>query len=85
MSGYHRGVGSLGACSSPSRVFKGKKLPGHLGNERVTIQNLDIVKVDTERNLLLVKGAVPGPERRTALYKRYQQKIRIRKGGADYA
>ncbi|MCI9625738.1 MAG: 50S ribosomal protein L3 [Clostridia bacterium] len=61
-SGYHRGVGSLGACSSPSRVFKGKKLPGHLGNERVTIQNLDIVKVDTERNLLLVKGAVPGPK-----------------------
>ncbi len=61
-SGYHRGVGSLGACSSPSRVFKGKKLPGHLGNERVTIQNLDVVKVDTERNLLLVKGAVPGPK-----------------------
>ncbi len=61
-SGYHRGAGSLGACSSPSRVFKGKKLPGHLGNERVTIQNLDVVKVDTERNLLLVKGAVPGPK-----------------------
>lgn len=61
-SGYHRGAGSLGACSSPSRVFKGKKLPGHLGNERVTVQNLDVVKVDTERNLLLVKGAVPGPK-----------------------
>lgn len=60
-SGYHRGVGSMGACSDPSRVFKGKKLPGHYGNERVTIQNLTVVKVDAERNLILVKGAVPGP------------------------
>ncbi len=61
-SHYHRGPGSLGACSSPSRVFKGKKLPGHYGVETVTIQNLDLVKVDTERNLLLVKGSVPGPK-----------------------
>lgn len=61
-SGYHRGVGSMGACSTPSRVMKGKKLPGHLGVEKVTIQNLDIVRVDTEKNLLLVKGAVPGPK-----------------------
>ena len=61
-SKYHRGPGSLGMASDPSRVYKGKKLPGHLGAERVTIQNLDVVKVDTERNLLLIKGAVPGPK-----------------------
>ena len=61
-SHYHRGPGSLGACSSPSRVFKGKRLPGHYGVDTVTIQNLDLVKVDTERNLLLVKGSVPGPK-----------------------
>ena len=61
-SHYHRGPGSLGACSDPSRVFKGKKLPGHYGVDTVTIQNLDLVKVDTERNLLLVKGSVPGPK-----------------------
>ncbi len=61
-SGYHRGVGSMGACSDPSRVFKGKKLPGHYGNERVTVQNLDVAKVDAERNLILVKGAIPGPK-----------------------
>lgn len=59
-SHYHRGPGSLGACSDPSRVFKGKKLPGHYGVDKVTIQNLDLIKVDTERNLLLVKGSVPG-------------------------
>ena len=61
-SHYHRGPGSLGACSSPSRVFKGKRLPGHYGVEKVTIQNLSVVKIDTERNLLLVKGSVPGPK-----------------------
>lgn len=61
-SHYHRGPGSLGACSDPSRVFKGKKLPGHFGVDTVTIQNLDLVKVDKERNLLLVKGSVPGPK-----------------------
>ena len=55
-------AGSLGACSDPSRVFKGKKLAGHLGHERVTIQNLDIVKVDAENNLIAIKGAVPGPK-----------------------
>jgi large subunit ribosomal protein L3 len=59
---YHRRVGSMGAGSSPGRVFKGKKLPGHMGAEKVTVQNLDVVKVDGERNLLLVKGAVPGPK-----------------------
>ena len=57
-----RHAGSMGACSTPSRVFKGKKLPGHLGAERVTIQNLTVVKVDAENNLIAVKGAVPGPK-----------------------
>lgn len=56
----HREVGSLGANSSPSRVFKNRHMPGQYGNERVTIQNLEIVKVDAERNLLLIKGNVPG-------------------------
>lgn len=54
--------GSLGACSSPSRVFKGKKMAGHLGHERVTVQNLTVVKVDAEKNIIAVKGAVPGPK-----------------------
>ena len=57
-----RHAGSLGACSDPSRVFKGKKLAGHLGSERVTIQNLDVVKVDVENNLIAIKGAIPGPK-----------------------
>ena len=61
-SGYHRGVGSMGACSDPSRVFKNKKLPGQYGSEAVTIQNLKIVRVDADRNLLLIKGAIPGPK-----------------------
>ncbi len=54
--------GSIGACSDPSKVFKGKKMAGHLGAERVTIQNLDVVKVDAENNLIAVKGAIPGPK-----------------------
>ena len=57
-----RHPGSIGACSDPSRVFKGKKLAGHLGAERVTIKNLDVVKVDAENNLIAVKGAIPGPK-----------------------
>lgn len=57
-----RHAGSLGACSDPSRVYKGKKLAGHLGCERVTIQNLVIAKVDAENNLLAIKGAIPGPK-----------------------
>ncbi len=61
-SHYHRGVGSMSANSSPSRVFKSKNLPGHMGSETVTIQNLEVVRVDAERNLLLVKGAIPGPK-----------------------
>ena len=58
----HRHAGSNGACSSPSRVFKGKRLPGHMGSQRVTVQNLDIVKVDAENNLIAIRGAVPGPK-----------------------
>lgn len=57
-----RHAGSMGPCSTPSRVFKGKKLPGHLGAERVTVQNLTVVKVDAENNLIAIKGAVPGPK-----------------------
>ena len=57
---YHRRPGSMGATSTPGRVFKGKKLPGHMGNVTVTIQNLDIVKVDMDKNVILVKGSVPG-------------------------
>lgn len=60
-SKYHRGVGSLSANSDPSRVFKNKHMSGHYGVEKVTIQNLSVVRVDAERNLLLVRGAVPGP------------------------
>lgn len=56
----HRAPGSIGQCQTPGRVFKGKKMAGHMGDERVTTQNLEIVRVDAERNLLLVKGAVPG-------------------------
>ena len=58
----HRHAGSMGACSTPSRIFKGKGMPGHMGSERVTVQNLVIAKVDAENNLIAVKGAVPGPK-----------------------
>jgi large subunit ribosomal protein L3 len=56
----HRAPGSIGQCQTPGRVFKGKKMSGHMGDERVTTQNLEVVRVDLERNLLLIKGAVPG-------------------------
>jgi large subunit ribosomal protein L3 len=59
-SKFHRAIGSMGANSFPGRIFKGKKMPGHMGHEKVTLQNLAVVKVDRERNLMLVKGAVPG-------------------------
>lgn len=62
-SKFHRHAGSNGAASDPSKVFKGKKMPGQMGNKKVTIQNLEIVKVDAENNLILVKGAVPGPKK----------------------
>lgn len=62
-SKFHRHAGSNGAASDPSKVFKGKKMPGQMGNKKITIQNLEVVKVDAENNLLLVKGSVPGPKK----------------------
>ena len=62
-SEFHRHQGSNGASSNPSRVFKGKGMPGHMGAKKITIQNLEVVKVDVENNLILVKGAVPGPKK----------------------
>jgi large subunit ribosomal protein L3 len=62
-SKFHRHAGSNGAASDPSKVFKGKKMPGQMGNKKITIQNLEIVRVDAEKNLLLVKGSVPGPKK----------------------
>ena len=59
---YHRRPGSMGACATPGRVFKGKKLPGHMGHVTVTIQNLKVVRVDLDKNVILVKGSVPGPK-----------------------
>ena len=65
----HRHAGSNGAASDPSKVFKGKKMPGQMGAVKVTIQNLEVVRVDAENNLLLVKGAVPGPKKSTVIIK----------------
>ena len=62
-SKFHRHAGSNGACSDPSRVFKGKGMPGQMGNKKVTIQNLEVVRVDVENNVILVKGCVPGPKK----------------------
>lgn len=62
-SKYHRHAGANSACADPGKVPKGKKMPGHMGNVKVTIQNLEIVKVDVEQNVILVKGAVPGPKK----------------------
>ena len=62
-SKYHRHAGSMGSSATPGRVFKGKKLPGHMGNVARTVQNLEVVRVDADQNLLLVKGAVPGPKK----------------------
>lgn len=68
-SKYHRHAGSNGACSDPSRVFPGKKMAGHMGNVKVTIQNLEVVRVDAENNVILVKGAVPGPKKSVVILK----------------
>lgn len=62
-SKYHRHAGSNGSSSDPGHVAKGKKMPGHMGSEKVTVQNLEVVRVDAEKNLILVKGAVPGPRK----------------------
>ena len=68
-SKFHRHAGSNGACSDPGRVFKGKKMPGHMGSVNVTIQNLEVVRVDEDQNLILVKGAVPGPKKSCVVLK----------------
>ena len=68
-SKYHRHAGSNGACSDPSKVFKGKKMAGHMGSVKVTVQNLEVVRVDAEKNLILVKGAVPGPKKAMVMLK----------------
>lgn len=68
-SKYHRGVGSMGASSDPSRTFKGKKMPGHMGNVKTTVQNLEVVRVDAERNLILIKGGIPGPKKSLVIIK----------------
>jgi large subunit ribosomal protein L3 len=62
-SRYHRRPGSMGAASFPAKVFKGKNLPGQMGNVNVTVQNLEIIRIDVEQNLILIKGAVPGPKK----------------------
>ena len=61
-SKYHRGVGSMSSTTTPGRVKKGKKMPGHMGHEKITIQNLKIMRIDADKNLLFVKGSVPGPK-----------------------
>jgi 50S ribosomal protein L3, bacterial len=68
-SKYHRAVGSMGASSDPSRTFKNKKMPGHMGNVNVTVQNLEVVRVDAEKNLLLIRGGIPGPKKGLVMIK----------------
>ena len=68
-SKYHRHAGSNGSATTPGRVFKGKHMPGHMGALRVTVQNLEVVSVDAEKNLILVKGAVPGPKKSLVMLK----------------
>ena len=82
-SKFHRHAGSNGAASDPSKVFKGKKMPGQMGNKKITIQNLEVVRVDAENNLLLVKGSVPGPKKSLVTIKETVKAIslRVRKGG----
>ena len=78
----HRHSGSMGACSTPSRIFKGKNMPGHMGVEKVTVQNLDVVKVDPELNMLVVRGAVPGPKGGLVYIKSTVKTIKVAKGDA---
>ena len=68
-SKFHRHAGSNGAATSPGRVFKGKHMPGHMGHVKVTVQNLEVVKIDTANNIILVKGAVPGPKKSLVMLK----------------
>lgn len=79
-SDRERAPGSIGACATPGRVFKGKKMPGRMGNKRTTVQNVEVVLVDPERNLLAIRGSVPGPKGGVVLVKA-ARKQRVRKGG----
>lgn len=78
----HRAPGSIGQRQSPGRVFKGKKMSGHMGNERVTVQSLSIVQIDTERNLLLISGAIPGAPNGTVLI---SPAVKAKRGGEQHA
>ena len=78
----HRHQGSMGACSDPSKIMKGKMMPGHLGAEQVTVQNLDVVKVDPELNMIAVRGAIPGPKGGIVILKDTVKKNPIAKGPA---
>ncbi len=73
-SKFHRGLGGTGMAASPSRVFKGTKMPGRMGGEKTTIQNLRLVKVDVERKVLMVKGAIPGPRQSVVIVKKSKKK-----------
>lgn len=68
-SKYHRAAGSMGGASFPGKVFKGKKLPGHMGAKKITVQNLEVVRVDADKNLLLIKGSIPGPKKSIVVIK----------------
>ena len=72
----------MGACSSPSRIYKGKGMPGHMGAEAVTVQNLEIVKIDVENNLIAVKGAIPGPKGGIVVLKNTVKNNKVAKGEA---
>ena len=78
----HRHAGSMGACSDPSKIMKGKMMPGHMGAEQVTVQNLDVVKVDAELNLIAVCGAVPGPKGGIVVLKNTVKNNKLVKGEA---
>ena len=82
-SKFHRHAGSNGACSDPSKVFKGKGMPGQMGHKKITIQNLEVVKVDPELNMLVVRGAVPGPKGSLVTVKTTVKVHKIKQAGAD--
>ena len=79
----HRSVGSMGANTDPSRVMPGKQMAGHLGAERVTVQNLEVVKVDAEANMIAIRGAVPGPKGSVVVLKNTVKTIKVKQAGAD--
>ena len=78
----HRHAGSMGSSSDPSRIFKGKNMPGQMGAEQVTVQNLDVVKVDADLNMIVLRGAVPGPKGGLVYIKSTVKTIKVAKGDA---